>query len=86
MTSIYRVPGIMKLYSCGSCRCGNINWAKRLKCNICNTSKPGYNEGGAREGRAGGFKEFDEAEIKETKRRRREQEEVFSLPSSNIML
>lgn len=55
--------------------CGNINWAKRLKCNICNTSKPGYNEGGAREGRAGGFKEFDEAEIQETKRRRREQEE-----------
>jgi len=38
-----------------------------------------------REGRAGGFKEFDEAEIQETKRRRREQEEVFSLPS-NIML
>ncbi|KAG0594376.1 hypothetical protein M758_UG071900 [Ceratodon purpureus] len=55
--------------------CGNINWAKRLKCNICNTSKTGYTEGGAREGRAGGFKEFDEAEIEETKRRRREKEE-----------
>lgn len=29
-----------------------------------------------REGRAGGYKEFDEAEIEETKRRRRELEEV----------
>ncbi|GJN34240.1 hypothetical protein PR202_gb22887 [Eleusine coracana subsp. coracana] len=28
--------------------CGNINWAKRMKCNICNTSKPGTNEGGVR--------------------------------------
>ncbi|KAG0574111.1 hypothetical protein KC19_VG235300 [Ceratodon purpureus] len=55
--------------------CGNINWAKRTKCNICNTTKPGYNEGGAREGRAGGYKEFDEAEIEESKRRRREMEE-----------
>lgn len=55
--------------------CGNVNWAKRTKCNICNTTKPGYNEGGAREGRAGGYKELDEAEIEETKRRRREIEE-----------
>jgi hypothetical protein len=29
-------------------RCGNINWAKLTKCNICNTSWPGLNEGGAR--------------------------------------
>ena len=29
-------------------RCENINWAKRNKCNICNTSKPGLNEGGVR--------------------------------------
>eukprot|EP00249_Psilotum_nudum_P017548 c26383_g1_i1 orf=423-1823(-) len=55
--------------------CGNINWAKRTKCNICNTTKPGHNEGGAREGRAGGYKEYDQAEIEETKRRRREAEE-----------
>ncbi|KAF5185633.1 Transcription initiation factor tfiid subunit, partial [Thalictrum thalictroides] len=26
--------------------CANINWAKRTKCNICNTNKPGHNEGG----------------------------------------
>lgn len=43
--------------------CGNINWAKRLKCNICNTNKPGHNEGGVRGGRAGGYKELDEEEI-----------------------
>lgn len=30
------------------CRCGNINWAKRMKCNICNTNKPGHNEAGVR--------------------------------------
>jgi hypothetical protein len=29
-------------------RCGNINWAKRTKCNICSTSWPAFNEGGAR--------------------------------------
>ncbi|KAF8389576.1 hypothetical protein HHK36_024092 [Tetracentron sinense] len=28
--------------------CANINWAKRTKCNICNTNKPGHNEGGVR--------------------------------------
>ncbi|KAK2435040.1 transcription initiation factor TFIID subunit 15b [Trifolium repens] len=55
--------------------CGNINWAKRLKCNICNTNKPGHNEGGVRGGRAGGYKELDEEEIEETKRRRRQAED-----------
>ncbi|MFS7917320.1 putative Zinc finger, RanBP2-type [Helianthus anomalus] len=28
--------------------CANINWAKWLKCNICNTKKPGVSEGGVR--------------------------------------
>ncbi|KAF6160782.1 hypothetical protein GIB67_035983 [Kingdonia uniflora] len=56
-------------------RCANINWAKRTKCNICNTNKPGHNEGGVRGGRAGGYKELDEEEIEETRRRRREAEE-----------
>ncbi|KAM7265256.1 hypothetical protein ACFE04_002939 [Oxalis oulophora] len=55
--------------------CGNINWAKRGKCNICNTNKPGTNEGGVRGGRGGGYKELDEEELEETKRRRREAEE-----------
>ncbi|XP_068640067.1 transcription initiation factor TFIID subunit 15-like isoform X1 [Aristolochia californica] len=55
--------------------CGNINWAKRTKCNICNTNKPGHNEGGVRGGRAGGYKELDEEELEETKRRRKEAEE-----------
>ncbi|KAF5747416.1 transcription initiation factor TFIID subunit 15 isoform X2 [Tripterygium wilfordii] len=55
--------------------CGNINWAKRMKCNICNTNKPGHNEGGVRGGRAGGYKELDEEELEETKRRRKEAEE-----------
>ncbi|KAB1206040.1 Transcription initiation factor TFIID subunit 15 [Morella rubra] len=55
--------------------CGNINWAKRTKCNICNTNKPGHNEGGVRGGRGGGYKELDEEELEEIKRRRREAEE-----------
>ncbi|KAK2635762.1 hypothetical protein Ddye_030554 [Dipteronia dyeriana] len=55
--------------------CANINWAKRTKCNICNTNKPGHNEGGVRGGRGGGYKELDEEEIEETRRRRREAEE-----------
>ncbi|CAM8935759.1 unnamed protein product [Rhodiola kirilowii] len=55
--------------------CANVNWAKRMKCNVCNTNKPGHNEGGVRGGRAGGYKELDEEEIQETRRRRREAEE-----------
>ncbi|XP_076890532.1 transcription initiation factor TFIID subunit 15-like isoform X3 [Bidens hawaiensis] len=55
--------------------CANINWAKRLKCNICNTNKPSVSEGRVRGGRAGGYKELDEEELEETKRRRREAEE-----------
>ncbi|CAN6890272.1 unnamed protein product, partial [Brassica oleracea] len=55
--------------------CGNVNWAKRLKCNVCNTNKPGQNECGVR-GRGGGYKELDEQELEKTKRRRREAEEV----------
>ncbi|CAF2099782.1 unnamed protein product [Brassica napus] len=54
--------------------CGNVNWAKRLKCNVCNTNKHGQNECGG--GRGGGYKELDEQELEETKRRRSEAEEV----------
>ncbi|MFS8010277.1 hypothetical protein Hanom_Chr14g01295131 [Helianthus anomalus] len=56
-------------------RYANINWAKRLKCNICNTNKPDVSEGGVRGGRVGGYKELDEEELEETKRRRWEAEE-----------
>nr|VDC82648.1 unnamed protein product [Brassica rapa] len=56
--------------------CGNVNWAKRLKCNVCNTNKHGQNECGVRGGRGGGYKELDEQELEETKRRRSEAEEV----------
>ncbi|KAL9265695.1 Transcription initiation factor TFIID subunit 15-like protein [Drosera capensis] len=55
--------------------CANINWAKRPKCNICNTNKPGVSDGGVRGGRGGGYKELDEDELEEVKRRRREAEE-----------
>ncbi|GKV39264.1 hypothetical protein SLEP1_g47068 [Rubroshorea leprosula] len=55
--------------------CGNINWGKRTKCNICNTNKPGHNEGGVRGGRGDGYKELDEEEIEETRQRRKEAEE-----------
>ncbi|WZY84725.1 hypothetical protein YC2023_031109 [Brassica napus] len=57
-------------------QCGNVNWAKRLKCNVCNTNKHGQNECGVRGGRGGGYKELDEQELEETKRRRSEAEEV----------
>ncbi|CAF2323850.1 unnamed protein product [Brassica napus] len=52
--------------------CGNVNWAKRLKCNVCNTNKPGQNECGVRGGRGGGYKKLDEQDLEETKRRRGE--------------
>ncbi|CAN7048392.1 unnamed protein product, partial [Brassica rapa subsp. trilocularis] len=57
--------------------CGNVNWAKHLKCNVCNTNKPGQNECGVRGGRGGGYKKLDEQDLEETKRRRGEAEEVY---------
>ncbi|KAJ6350540.1 hypothetical protein OIU78_006657 [Salix suchowensis] len=54
--------------------CGNIIWAK---CNVCNTNKPGHNEGVVRGGRGGGYKELEE-ELDETKRRRKEAEVRYS--------
>ncbi|XP_035835736.1 transcription initiation factor TFIID subunit 15-like [Helianthus annuus] len=41
----------------------------------CNTSKYGVREGGVRGGRTGGYKELDEEELEETKRRMQHIEE-----------
>lgn len=54
--------------------CGNTNWARRPRCNLCNTPKPGTQDM-KREGQAGGFKELDEKEIEDARRRRREQDD-----------
>jgi hypothetical protein len=47
---------------------------KRHQCNLCNMPKPGTLDV-KREGLAGGFKELDEHEVEEARRRRREFEE-----------
>ncbi|GMH45915.1 hypothetical protein BSKO_13878 [Bryopsis sp. KO-2023] len=53
--------------------CGNTNWARRPRCNLCGAPKPGTVDM-KREGQAGGFKELDEREIEDAKRRRKELE------------
>ena len=42
------------------CRCGNINWARRNECNICNEPKFGKVE--ARTGAGGGYNERENVE------------------------
>jgi hypothetical protein len=59
-------------WACPSC--GNMNWARRSKCNMCQTSKPGTMDM-RREGNAGGFKELDESELEAAKQRRKQFEE-----------
>lgn len=54
--------------------CGNVNWARRGTCNMCNTPKPGTMDM-TRDGAKGGFREYDEAEIEEARRRRQENDE-----------
>lgn len=54
--------------------CGNVNWARRGTCNMCNTPKPGTMDM-TRDGAKGGFKEYDEAEIEEARRRRQENDD-----------
>lgn len=55
--------------------CGNTNWARRPRCNLCGAPKPGTFDM-KREGQAGGFKELDEKEAEEDKRRRKALEET----------
>merc|ERR1712072_952476 len=60
-------------WACGMC--GNINWERREKCNICQGDKPGALKE-ERTGAAGGFKEFDEEDEKARKRKRDEEYEL----------
>eukprot|EP00899_Mesostigma_viride_P002763 jgi/Mesvir1/12488/Mv10244-RA.1 len=63
-------PGLFGPNDWNCSMCGNTNWAKRDKCNICNTPRPGTVVD-HREGRGGGFKELDEMELEEARKRRR---------------
>jgi RNA-binding protein FUS len=56
-------------WACSSC--GNMNWERRNTCNLCGTAKPGTVDT-RREGQGGGFKELDEAELEESRRRRQQ--------------
>eukprot|EP00854_Cymbomonas_tetramitiformis_P001564 gene1564-2196_t len=59
-------------WACGMC--ANMNWAKRGRCNICNTARPGTNVE-KREGACGGFKELENTDDLEEKMKRRQQYE-----------
>lgn len=54
--------------------CGNWNWARRKECNQCNASKSGLSAvkgtmvGTKRMGEGGGFKEFDDAAVRASRR------------------
>eukprot|EP00746_Dinoflagellata_sp_MGD_P143013 gnl/MRDRNA2_/MRDRNA2_75887_c0_seq1.p1 gnl/MRDRNA2_/MRDRNA2_75887_c0~~gnl/MRDRNA2_/MRDRNA2_75887_c0_seq1.p1 ORF type:complete len:318 (+),score=71.27 gnl/MRDRNA2_/MRDRNA2_75887_c0_seq1:66-1019(+) len=56
--------------------CGNWNWAKRVECNMCHQTKEGTlkvsgaDTGTKREGSGGGFREIDESEEEDRRKRR----------------
>ncbi|KXZ53901.1 hypothetical protein GPECTOR_6g819 [Gonium pectorale] len=58
-------------WPCG--KCGNVNFAFRQKCHKCNTPRGTVDM--RREGQGGGFKELDEQELEEARRRRKERED-----------
>ena len=35
---------IINFFVCSMCRCGNVNWARRNTCNVCNAPKFGIAE------------------------------------------
>ena len=55
---------VEKLSACISFSCGNVNWARRGDCNMCQTPKFGVQE--ERTGLGGGFNERDNVEYNET--------------------
>eukprot|EP01024_Parvocaulis_polyphysoides_P065078 TRINITY_DN7581_c1_g1_i1.p1 TRINITY_DN7581_c1_g1~~TRINITY_DN7581_c1_g1_i1.p1 ORF type:complete len:327 (+),score=60.84 TRINITY_DN7581_c1_g1_i1:87-983(+) len=67
-------PGLFGPDDWACTSCGNVNWARRPKCNLCGAPKPGTVDQ-TRQGVGGGFKELDEKEIEEAKQRRKRFEE-----------
>ena len=57
--------------------CGNINWARRITCNICNAPK--FQKTEVRTGAGGGFNERDGVEYKERDESDDEYDEVWSI-------
>ena len=61
-------------------RCGNINWARRLQCNICNAAK--FQKAEARTGAGGGYNEREGVEYKD----RQESDDEFDEVSNFFFL
>ncbi|KXS10567.1 hypothetical protein M427DRAFT_61929 [Gonapodya prolifera JEL478] len=58
--------------------CGNVNWSKRISCNICNNPKPGLGPQGNREGYGGGFMDREEqVEYRDTRFRDNDEFDEF---------